>query len=415
MALPRAFVAALTVAVALAVTGIHGQTSADLFNGSVLHRIDLNLHSSDWAKLKANFQLNEYYPADLTWNGVTVRNVGIRSRGTGSRSGIKPGLRVDFNRYATEQNFLGENSLILRNQTQDASLIHENAAMWFYARMGLPAPRVSHARLYVNGEYSGVYSVVEEIDKRFLARVFGVVDNNVQNDGYLYEYKWKDEWRFAYLGSALDPYKERFGPQTHQSKADEDLYRPLETIVRLTNDTPSSGLVAAIGDRLDLSEFMRYVAVQTFISENDGFVGNWAINNFYLYRLENQSKHVIIAWDASEGFLSPRTDLLLRFDSNVLVSKLMAIPEFRDVYYNALREAADVAAEMLPGSGGVGALEAEIRRELDLIDSAVREDTLKPFSNSDFDRAAATMRQFSPERISFVRCEVTRLTTGRGC
>src|SRR4030095_3841908 len=83
----RMFVAALAATLAVAVTGIEGQTSADLFNPAVLHRIDIELHSSDWAKLKANFQTNDYYPADVSWNGQTVRNVGIRSRGTGSRSG----------------------------------------------------------------------------------------------------------------------------------------------------------------------------------------------------------------------------------------------------------------------------------------------------------------------------------------
>ena len=83
------------------------QTSDDLFNPDVLQRIDLWLNSSDWAKLKAAFQENTYYPADVTWNGQTVRNVGIRSRGLGSRSSTKPGLRVDFDRYSSGQQFLG--------------------------------------------------------------------------------------------------------------------------------------------------------------------------------------------------------------------------------------------------------------------------------------------------------------------
>ena len=56
-----------------------------------------------------------------------VRNVGIRSRGMGSRSGIKPGLRVDFDRYTTDQKFLGLKSFILRNNTQDASNMRERA------------------------------------------------------------------------------------------------------------------------------------------------------------------------------------------------------------------------------------------------------------------------------------------------
>ena len=74
------------------------QTSDDLFNPEVLQRIELWLNSTDWSKLKAAFQENTYYPADVTWNGQIVRNVGIRSRGLGSRSATKPGLRVDFDR-----------------------------------------------------------------------------------------------------------------------------------------------------------------------------------------------------------------------------------------------------------------------------------------------------------------------------
>ena len=107
------------------------QTADDLFNPQVLHRVDLLMHSQDWEKLKQNFQENTYYPADLQWNGQTVRNSGIRSRGFGSRSGTKPGLRVDFDRYSTNQTFLGLKSLVLDNLTQDASGIHETASAAF--------------------------------------------------------------------------------------------------------------------------------------------------------------------------------------------------------------------------------------------------------------------------------------------
>jgi spore coat protein CotH len=90
-----------------------------------LHDVRLVLHSSDWQNLKNNFLDNTYYPTDLSWGGVTVRNVGIRSRGLGSRSPVKPGLRVDFDRYASGQRFLGAKSIILDNLTQDPSMMRE--------------------------------------------------------------------------------------------------------------------------------------------------------------------------------------------------------------------------------------------------------------------------------------------------
>ncbi len=166
------------------------QTSDDLFNPEVLQRVELWMNSSDWSKLKAAFQENTYYPADVTWNGQTVRNVGIRSRGLGSRSAPKPGLRVDFDRYSSGQQFLGLKSFVLDNLTQDHTGIKETAAMRLYTRLGIPAPRATHARLYVNGDYAGLYGLVESVDKTMMGRVFGSIGDNVQNDGYLFEYNY---------------------------------------------------------------------------------------------------------------------------------------------------------------------------------------------------------------------------------
>src|SRR5262245_61446917 len=76
------------------------------FDDSVVHEIRLTINAKDWESLKEHFQENTYYPADFKWNGQVVRNVGIRSRGKGSRRPNKPGLRVDFNRYTSGQTFL---------------------------------------------------------------------------------------------------------------------------------------------------------------------------------------------------------------------------------------------------------------------------------------------------------------------
>ena len=63
----------LLIAFVLALSGpLAAQTSDDFFNPEVLQRIELWLHGQDWEKLKAAFKENTYYPADMTWNGITV-------------------------------------------------------------------------------------------------------------------------------------------------------------------------------------------------------------------------------------------------------------------------------------------------------------------------------------------------------
>ena len=90
------------------------QTQDDLFNDSAVQDLQLTVSSRDWEALKAHADENTYYAADLRWRGVTVRNVGIRSRGASTRNGVKPGLRVDMNRYV-DQSFLGLRALVLDN------------------------------------------------------------------------------------------------------------------------------------------------------------------------------------------------------------------------------------------------------------------------------------------------------------
>jgi spore coat protein CotH len=384
------------------------QTAEDLFSRTELQRVDLWVHSADWAKLRAEFQTNTYYPADMTWNGITVRNVGIRSRGRGSRSSNKPGLRVDFDRYTVAQRFLGLKSLVLDNVTQDASGIHEAVAMAFYGRLGIPAPRTLHTRLYVNNEYAGLYVIVESVDKELLARVFGVIGEDTQNDGYLYEFKWMDDWKFGYLGDTLTEYKLRFEPTTHESKGDEELYRPIETLVRLANQTPTDRLSTDLAPKLDIPAVIRFIAAQVFLAETDGFLGGFGINNLYLYRLENSDAHTFIAWDADNTFYDPYYSIDSGIDSNVLMRDFMAVPEYNAIYWAEMRRNVELAE-------ADDWLNTEAIRHIQRIDAAMKEDPWKPHSNSAYEGKAGDMLNFARARIAFVKCELERGAGNASC
>ena len=180
----------------------------------MVQQVRLVLNSKDWQALKDGYRENTYFPADLHWNGMVVRNIGIRSRGGGSRSPTKPGLRLDFDRYATTQKFLGLKSLVLDNLAQDLPMMRERLAMTFLAKMGRPAPRVVHAGLWVNGDFCGVYTIVESIDKDFLERTLG------EDDGYLYEYNNVAGWYFTRsegVPFTLDNLARIFEPKTRES------------------------------------------------------------------------------------------------------------------------------------------------------------------------------------------------------
>jgi spore coat protein CotH len=184
--LVRARASAMVAAISLVVpVTAAAQTQADLFDDSSLQEIRLVVSARDWQTLKANADLNTYYRADLKWRNITVRNVGIRSRGSGTRNGIKPGLKVDFNRYISNQMFLGLRGVVLDNNYSDSTVIRESVTMKMFDRMGVPAPREAHTRLFINNEYAGIYTIVEAVDRTFVSRVFGADEADVESGGYL--------------------------------------------------------------------------------------------------------------------------------------------------------------------------------------------------------------------------------------
>jgi spore coat protein CotH len=341
----------------------------------------------------------------MTWNGITVYNIGIRSRGLGSRSSTKPGLRVDFDRYNNGQQFLGLKSFVLDNLIQDHTGIKETAAMRFFTRIGIRAPRETHARLYVNGDYAGLYGLVESVDKTMMGRVFGSIGDNIQNDGYLFEYNYVigSPWRFTYEGSALAPYKLRFDIKTNETHAESLIWGPIEELVRLVNDTPSTLFEQTVGPRLNLGEFVRYIAGQNFIAQDDGFNGYDGMNNFYFYRLENSTSHTFIAWDEDVAFLHPGFGITTRLDENVLTRKTLELPSYRSQYFSVLLEAATAAADWL---------RPEMQRQFELIHEAMLADTKKPYSNAEYMAARETLLAFPDARITYVRCETAKQTGG---
>ena len=393
----------LCLAAALVLQGLPAgaQTSDDVFNVDALNDLRLVLHSSDWQKLKDNFQDNTYYPADITWGGVTVRNVGIRSRGLGSRSAIKPGLRVDFDKYASGQRFVNLKSLVLDNLTQDPSMLKEVLSMRLFSRLGLPAPREAFVRLYVNNTLVGLYAVVESVDKRFLERVFS------QDNGNLFEYDYTFDFNFEYLGDDLDRYREIFDPKTNESHSTFELFDPIHRMVRTANQASDATFESAIGEFLDLTTFARHVAAETFVAENDGWLGYAGMNNFYLYQFGDRTQFQVITWDKDNTFLQSDFAIFERADRNVLMRRALAIPAVKQAYLDGLTAAAESSLEgQEGGDAGTGWLAREIERLAALVLPAAREDTNKPYSSSDVEAAIDGLRGFARARPAFVTCAV---------
>ncbi len=426
------------------------------------------MNSRDWAALRADFRLNTYYPATLIWRGMTVRDAGIRSRGEGTRNDRKPGLRVDFNRYVTGQRFVGLKAMVLDNHLQDPSTLREVLTMKLLAKMGLPAPRESHAEVYVNGQFLGVYAIVEEIDEDVVDRLWPLPPESAtrvaggttrggrvgvaiprprpspgpttpaptppvpprpappspspgpapdpgppsrQPAPYLYEFRWAFHWDGSYLGRDFEAYQPMFEPRTHENASMVAHYEPIERLFFELNDAPDEQFVERAGARLDLDNFLRVAAVQAYLAEWDGLFGSFGLNNFYMWREAEGGVFRVIPWDADNTFFRVDYPLDAEFANHVLARRALAQPASRRLFAETVLEAARTAEAPVvqPDGSEASWLESEIARRYRLVANRVREDRATPHSPEAFEEAIGDLLRFARQRGAFVRAELARL------
>lgn len=353
-------------------------TGAPIFDQSRLHDARLDLDPAAWQALRENYLSNQYYAANFSVDGVAVAQVGVRSRGSGSRSEEKPGLKLDFNKYVASQEYYGYKTLVIDNLTQDASMLRERLAFLVFEAMGIAAPRNAHARLSVNGQYFGVFALVEPVSKPFLKSRLG------EESGNLFDYEWFFPYFFTWLGPQESEYVPLpFQPETNEDKP--DVASGLVDFIQAINDTPSAGFAAAIAPRIDVDRFLTHLAVENALAENDGIVGDQGMNNFYLYEYGQKNRFVFIPWDKDNTFSSGSWPLYRNLEQNELSARLTADASKRQLYADAVVRA--TSSYVNPRW-----LTPQLETAYQQIRAAALEDARKPYSSGEFEAAVAGLR-----------------------
>jgi len=386
-----------------------------LFNDRVVHEIRLAINARDWQDLQLHWQDDDHYPADFRWNDQVVRNVSMKSHGGGSRRPNKMSFKIGFNHYTAGQTFLGLQSILLRNNSQDPTNMRERLSMLVFRNLGVAKSREAHTRLYVNDQYYGLFTIVEEFDTDFLQKNLG------ENTGRLYEYRFDNvaalagnpPFVFQYLGSDPARYVPNlFEPKTPQTETDPQ-GGAIARFFQNVGDTGAAAWRTNVSAFLDLPRFIRHLAIENFLGEEDGLTGDFGPNNFYLYRFANTTVFRFLPWDKSETFWdapSPDYDIFRNVVNgpedhrSLLVLRAFQEPDLLALYFDTLLECA-AFADQGATSEQPGWLETEVNREYSQIRAAALDDTIL-VSNDQFEQAVVDLRAFARGRAASIRAQV---------
>jgi len=354
-----------------------------------------------------------YVHAELEFEGKTYGNVALRYKGNSSFRapgvGLKRPFHVDINRFEKGQTFHGLSAFNLNNNAVDPSQLRESLAYAVFHDAGVPAPRTAYVTVYLHvpGMYErqnlGLYTMVEVVDKAFLRGRFRT------NRGLLLKPEGARD--LPYVGQRWTDYKTRY---TAKTSGDKETRQHLMDFVRLIHDADGLALARDLDSFLDVDECLRFLAVNTVLSNLDSFFGTG--HNFYLYVHPETRKIIWMPWDLNEAFAGfipagpPDTQMDMSIwrpylGQNRLVERALAIPRHRQAYREHLQR-------MITTCFSPQQMEARIAATEALIRPAIREERQSPAATrpAQPDRFFDNLVRQKPALRPFVTRRVESLT-----
>ena len=148
-----------------------------LFNRSVVHTIDISM--DDWEGFIEGCEDEEYAVCDVSIDGETYKNVGIRAKGNTSLKNVSAlgssrySFKLEFDHYDGAISYHGLDKLSLNNIIQDNTYMKDFLCYTMMLDFGADAPLCSYCYITVNGSDWGLYLAVEGVEESFLQRNYG--------------------------------------------------------------------------------------------------------------------------------------------------------------------------------------------------------------------------------------------------
>jgi spore coat protein H len=256
------------------------ENPTDLFEGRVVPRLQIDVPPEGMAVLKDYRQVWGKPRPERKDVHVTVQagntlltNVALHLKGSFTFQPIdgKPSLTLNFDKFVRGQRFYGLDKIHLNNSVQDPSFLCEKLAREAFAEAGVPATRIAHARVILNGRDLGLYVLVEAYNKHFLKQHFESTKGNLYDGG-----------SGGDISKALEV-------DSGDNPTDRSDLIALLAATRLTNPTQR---LARLEQLLDVDRFLTFTALEVLFQHWDGYC--LGPNNYRLFHDYPQDKLVFM-------------------------------------------------------------------------------------------------------------------------
>jgi spore coat protein CotH len=217
---------------------------------------------------KKGLDTDPYHPlTEFRYGDIVITDAEIRLRGNATHweKDGKYQFHVSFDRVDKNGHFLGLESVAFDAAPANRHMLRDRLALSVMRDMGIIASCANNARLNINGEYYGIFTNLEKLDKPFLQRSFE------DPTGALWD---RHNWE----------------PKTNKKAANEDRIKALEDVETIEE----------LETYLDVGQALAVYAAEAIIPDSDG---GWACGlNFFFYDDPLSGVFKLIPWDMDGTF-----------------------------------------------------------------------------------------------------------------
>ena len=297
----------------------NNHSSDYIYDENKLHRFDLYLNDENLEKINSDPAAENYVEGSLVFENKVIKNVGVRYKGSigawvgclsnddwtnpsGYKTCPKLSMKIKIN-WRDDKTFYGLKKLQFHSQNLDPSKMHERLGYWMFRKFGVPTARSTHAILYINEEFNGIFANTENIDGPF-------TDKHFENgDGNLY----KEVWPINSNGTVNSENYFIDGLKTNEETADVSKIIKFGTEVQ---NASGENIHQIVDNWMDIDQFLKNIVVDRRIANDDGFLhwyqndGNYySSHNYYWYESELNEEIQLIPWDLDNAFENLITDV----------------------------------------------------------------------------------------------------------
>lgn len=265
--------------------------SQDLYNNTTVGTIEISFSQSNWDQILDTYYANgndERLIATVIINGESFDSVGVKYKGnsTFNPNNTKNPFNLKLDEFIN-QDYQGYTTLKLSTGDKDPSFVREVLG-YEIARKYMDAPRANYVKIYINGNYHGLYDNVESVNGDFQEKYLYANRKetrikcnpaNVMNGGSSLEY----------LGANESTYYDYYELDSDSGWLD------LINLCNIVDNAP-----ALIETYLDIDRAIWMLAYNNVLVNLDSYTGPFK-QNYYLIMAKNNNMTPVI-WDLNQNF-----------------------------------------------------------------------------------------------------------------